>query len=124
MLGRPAEEIGAGELQRASLALGHLISLDCVAVGREWFRDGRWLTVHSSEGNALNTILSKPTAELTVDDALLCAAVEAPLAGAVGKGIDPMAEVGLTAMDWMDGATAVCPHGCLLYTSPSPRDRG
>ena len=67
LLGRPAEEIGAGELQRASLALAHLISLDCVAVGGEFFRDGRWLTVHSSEGNALNTILNKPTAELTTD---------------------------------------------------------
>ena len=55
-------EIGADEMQRASLALGHLVSLDCLAVGGELFRDGRWLTVHSSEGNALNIILSKPTA--------------------------------------------------------------
>ena len=44
LLGRPTDEIGAGELQRASLALAHLISLDCLAVGGEFFRDGRWLT--------------------------------------------------------------------------------
>ena len=68
LLGRPEEEIGASELQRASLALGHLVSLDCVAVGGEFFRDDRWLARWSNEANALGRILSKPTAELTVDE--------------------------------------------------------
>ena len=33
---RPVEEIDAAELQRACLALAHLVSLDCVAVGAEF----------------------------------------------------------------------------------------
>eukprot|EP01052_Picozoa_sp_SAG31_P006571 SAG31_NODE_303_length_18065_cov_5.733107_13_plen_195_part_00 len=83
---RPAAVIGASELQRASLTLGHLVSLDCLAVGGEWFRDGKWLVLWISECNALNTILNKPTVELTVADALVCAAVESPLAAALLKG--------------------------------------
>ena len=79
----------ATELQRASLALAHLVSLDCVAVGGEFLKDG-WLTAHTSDRNALHAVLRKPETELTRDDALLCAAVCAPLAAAQPKGLDPV----------------------------------
>ena len=71
---RSAEDVEASELQRACLTLGHLLSLDCVTVGTEWFREGKWLVAWSSEENALNAALRKPLDELPRADALLCAA--------------------------------------------------
>jgi hypothetical protein len=104
LLGRPQDEIGASELQRSSLALGHLVSLDCATVGAELFRDGRWLTCYTSQGNALNHILSKPTAELTRADALVCAACESPICAAQAKGMDVVLHhAGLTGADYFGG---------------------
>ena len=90
ILNVPVEEVDAAELQRACLALGHLVSLDCVAVGAEWIKDGKILVAYTSEGNALNTALRKPVAELTRADALLCAAVESAEATMSAKGFDPL----------------------------------
>ena len=115
LLGRPEEEIGASELQRASLALGHLVSLDCVAVGGEFFRDDRWLARWSNEANALGRILSKPTAELTRGDALVVAAVESPFAAALAKGIDVHAPIGFTGLKYLGGWLG-CSHGALKGT--------
>lgn len=109
--GRSIEEVDASELQRASLTLGHLISLDCLAVGGEWMKESRWLITWSSEGNALNTTLRKPVDELTRADALLCAAVEVFLM-ACAKGYDPLLEsAGLTVEDWVGPFMGATPHG-------------
>ena len=99
---RPVEEIDAAELHRAGLALGRLVSLDCVVVGGEWLKEGRWLIVLTSEGNALNAALRKPVDELTREDALLCAACDSVAAAYKGKGFDPvLAVAGLTPMEFM-----------------------
>jgi hypothetical protein len=108
VLGRPKEEVGASEFQRASLALGHLVSLDCLTMGGELVKDGRWLIAWASEANALNHIVSKPTDQLTRADALLCAAAECPFAAILPRSVDEI--VGFDAPQFLGGFVAVTPH--------------
>eukprot|EP01045_Picozoa_sp_COSAG04_P015950 COSAG04_NODE_1298_length_7325_cov_2.902989_5_plen_593_part_00 len=109
---RPVEEIDASELQRGWLALGHLVSLDGVAVGGEYVKEGRWLTAWSSEGNALNTALAKPVAELTRADALLCAAEMFAFCPMQSRGMDPLfAVAGISTMDFLGSFVGASPYG-------------
>ena len=115
---RPVEEVGAAELQRACLALAHMTSLDCVAVGGEWMKGGKIWAVYASEDNALNTMLRKPVAELSRSDCLLAAAVEAAWAAGVwAKGFDPvMQKASTTFMEVMGAFMAAIPYGPVLGT--------
>ena len=115
---RPVEEVGAAELQRACLALAHMISLDCVAVGGEWMKSGKWLAAYTSEDNALSAALRKPLAELSRSDCLLAAAAEAALAAAwATKGFDPLlGAASITMMEFMGAFMAANPYGPVLGT--------
>ena len=112
---RPVEEVDAAELQRGCLALAHLMSLDYVAVGPEWIKDGKWLVACTSEGNALNTALRKPVDELTRADALLCAAEQASMTASFIRFQAMLAAAGMSTMEFLGGMMA-SPHGVVQGT--------
>eukprot|EP01043_Picozoa_sp_COSAG02_P023040 COSAG02_NODE_1218_length_13814_cov_250.988844_7_plen_559_part_00 len=114
VLGRPEEEIGASEFQRAALALGHLLSLDCLTMGGEIVKDSMWLTPWATEANALNRIVSKPTDQLTRADALLVATADCPFAAFFPRCVDEIE--GLDALQFFGGWVAVSPHSTVRGT--------
>eukprot|EP01043_Picozoa_sp_COSAG02_P077387 COSAG02_NODE_16914_length_1045_cov_1.113108_1_plen_236_part_10 len=56
--------VSAEEYRRSALALAHLISLDCAAIGAEWLKDEKCLATYRVRGNALDVALSKGPDEM------------------------------------------------------------
>ena len=106
------EVVSAEEYRSSALALAHLISLDCAAVGGEWLKDEKCLATYRARGNALDVALSKDPDEMTHDDAMTAAAGQCCFAAAiVGEDFEPLfAASEVEAADWMGSMVAANPY--------------
>lgn len=104
--------VNAEEYRRSALALAHLISLDCGAIGAEWLKDEKCLATYRARGNALDVALSKGPDEMTHDDAMTAAAGQCCFAAAVvGEDFEPLfAASEVAAADWMGSMVATNPY--------------
>jgi hypothetical protein len=105
-LGTAAREVDAAEHRRCSLTLAHLMALDPVRVGAEWFRGMRFLSAYA-KGNAVDVMLLKPLGEINKEDVRTYVAAMSAIAAMYIKGMDPpRAATGVGLFEWGSAAMA------------------
>ena len=104
VIGKPVGETGgvsdAAEYRHAMGAVAHIVQLDPVVIGGEWFKEMRFLSA-TAKGNTVDAIVSKPPAELTKDDARTVAAATSVMCTICRRGLDAVfASAGCSIVEW------------------------